>query len=291
MGFIGLGVMGEPMCANLSAKSGHRVLCHDLNRAPMQRLAEGSAEAADSVEQLATEAQIVFLCLASANATQSVVTRLCAAWKGGAGRLVVDMGPTSLATTRAIAAGLALDGHRFVDAPVARMPAAAIDGSLSIMVGGAEAEFGLEPLLRCMGTDITHCGGVGSGQVVKILHNTVLFEAVNALAEALAIARQHGVEGAVLLDAIELGSADSRAARVQGREALLPRAYPEGRFATRYALKDVSLALELAELAGLEATLAKQTAATLQRTVAAGFGDRYYPALYEVIADPAAPLP
>ncbi len=289
LGFIGLGVMGEPMCANLAAKSGARVLCHDLDAAPMRRLAERGAVPADSLRALAHEASVVFLCLASAQAAESVVEALAEAWQGSEGdRTVVDMGTTSVLATRRMAERLAQAGHRFVDAPVARMPAAAIAGTLSIMAGGsAEDVNALMPHFRCMGSDITHCGGTGAGQVVKILHNTVLFEAVQALAEAMAVARAHGVDGAVLLDAIELGSADSRAARVQGREALLPRHYPEGRFATRYALKDVSLALELAQAVGLEAAMARETAATLRRTIDAGWGDRYYPALYELVS--AAP--
>lgn len=289
LGFVGLGVMGEPMCANLAAKSGARVLCHDLDAAPMRRLAERGAVPADSLRALAHEASVVFLCLASAQAAESVVEALAEAWQSSGGvRTVVDMGTTSVLATRRMAERLAQAGHRFVDAPVARMPAAAIAGTLSIMAGGtAEDVSALMPHFRCMGSDITHCGGTGAGQVVKILHNTVLFEAVQALAEAMAVARAHGVDGAVLLDAIELGSADSRAARVQGREALLPRHYPEGRFATRYALKDVSLALELAQAAGLEAAMARETAATLRRTIDAGWGDRYYPALYELVS--AAP--
>ncbi len=286
LGFVGLGVMGEPMCANLAAKSGARVLCHDLDAAPMRRLAERGAVPADSLRALAHEASVVFLCLASAQAAESVVEALAEAWQGSeGGRTVVDMGTTSVLATRRMAERLAQAGHRFVDAPVARMPAAAIAGTLSIMAGGTvEDVSALMPHFRCMGSDITHCGGTGAGQVVKILHNTVLFEAVQALAEAMAVARAHGVDGAVLLDAIELGSADSRAARVQGREALLPRHYPEGRFATRYALKDVSLALELAQAAGLEAAMARETAATLRRTIDAGWGDRYYPALYELVS-------
>jgi len=289
LGFVGLGVMGEPMCANLAAKSGARVLCHDLDVAPMRRLAERGAVPADSLRALALEASVVFLCLASAQAAESVVEALAETWQDNGGiRTVVDMGTTSVLATRRMAERLAQGGHRFVDAPVARMRAAAIAGTLSIMAGGTAEDVGaLMPHFRCMGSDITHCGGTGAGQVVKILHNTVLFEAVQALAEAMAVARAHGVDGAVLLDAIELGSADSRAARVQGREALLPRHYPEGRFATRYALKDVSLALELAQAVGLEAAMARETASTLRRTIDAGWGDRYYPALYELVS--AAP--
>ncbi len=285
LGFIGLGVMGEPMCANLARKSGLAVLCHDLDAAPVQRLAAHGAVPAASLDALAEQADAVFLCLASAAATEQVVDRLLGCWAHRPGRMVIDTGTTSLAATRRIAARLQAQGHRFLDAPIARMPAAAIAGTLSIMVGGSAQDLtSALPWLRCMGSDVTHCGATGSGQTVKILHNTVLIETVHALAEAMALARRLGVDGAVLLDAIELGSADCKASRVQGRQALLPRDYPQGRFGTRYALKDVGLALELAQLAGGSARLAAETAAVLQQTVDAGWGDRYYPALYETIA-------
>lgn len=285
LGFVGLGVMGAPMCANLVARSGCRVVCHDLAPAAMQALAERGAVAAQTLDALAHEASVVFLCLASPVAAEQVVAGLVAAWDGRAACTVVDMGTTPLQTTRKLAERLAAAGHRFVDAPVARMVQAAVDGTLSIMVGAEAKELAeLMPWLRCMGTDVTHCGAVGAGQVVKILHNTVLIETVHALAEAVAVARAHGVDAAVLLDAIELGSADCRAARVQGREALLPRHYPEGKFPAHYALKDVGAARELAALAGLDAALAGTTHQALQRTIDAGLGGRYYPALYEIIS-------
>jgi hypothetical protein len=286
LGFVGLGVMGGPMCANLASKRAERVLCYDVNPQTLSEAAT-SAEKADSLEALAAGTDIVFLCLPSGAAMESAINALLAVWtaQGRKGCTIVDMGTTSVALTRRLAGACEQQGQVYVDAPVARMPAAARDGTLSIMAGAKpDVLQRLLPYLRCMGTDITACGPTGSGQVVKILHNTILFETVHALAEALAIARSLGVDADVLLGALELGSADSRAVRVQGREALAPRAYPTGRFPARYALKDVSLALELGEMANVPVALAQQTAAILQQTCDMGLGDRYYPALYEVIA-------
>jgi 3-hydroxyisobutyrate dehydrogenase-like beta-hydroxyacid dehydrogenase len=289
IGFIGLGAMGEPMCLNLARKSGARVVCHDLRTEVLQRVAAKGVETADTIEALAAICDVSFLCLASAQATTDVARALLAHWgAAGAGRrsgkIIVDTGTTSVRTTRALAEAVRASGHTYVDAPVARMPAAAVAGTLSFMVGAAEGDLArVEPYLRCMGTDITRCGDVGSGQVVKILHNTLLFETVHAVAEALAVAEKCGVDGGTFLDAVELGSARCDAARVQGRQALLPRAYPQDRFATAYALKDVSLALELARDASVDISLAPATAALLQRTADAGFADRYYPAMLEVL--------
>lgn len=291
LGFVGLGVMGEPMCLNLAAKSGAKVICLDPRPEPLVRLAASGIQVAESLAGVAADCDIVFLCLASAQATSEIVTGLLRHWGSALEnatrrRIVVDTGTTSLATTLVLAQRAQALGHAYADAPVARMPAAAVSGTLSIMVGSdAETLRCIEPYLRCMGTDITHCGAVGSGQVVKILHNTLLFETVHALAEAVAVARRHGVDGEVLIGAIELGSADCQAARVQGRQALLPRKYPNDRFSTRYALKDVSLALELAEMANVGVSVGPATAAILKRGIEAGYGDQYYPSLYEVITD------
>jgi len=285
LGFIGLGVMGGPMCANLARKAGVPVIAYDVDADKLRLPREAGALHAASVADVATRADIVFLCLADGKVTEAVGNELLTAWHhaGRAGTLV-DTGTTSIHATRRLASQAITLGQRFVDAPVARMPQAAIDGTLSIMAGGdAEVVETVLPWLRCMGSDITHCGPVGAGQVVKILHNTFLFETVHALAEALAIARRNGVAGDVLFRAMELGSADARAVRVQGRLALLPGDYPAGKFPARYALKDVSLALELAEAARIDAAVGRHTAEMLRRTCDAGLADAYYPALYTLL--------
>ena len=104
----------------------------------------------------------------------------------------------------------------------------------------------IEPLIRCFATDVTHCGEVGAGQVTKILNNMVLFETVNALAEAVAVAKHNGVDPKLLLDTLSKGSADSFALRNHGMKAIVPGNFPERAFSTEYALKDLSYALELA---------------------------------------------
>ena len=107
--------------------------------------------------------------------------------------------------------------------------------------------------LRCFASDVLHCGGVGCGQVAKLMNNMVLFEIGGAIAEALAIGRHSGVEPEVLLEALSNGSADSFALRNHGRNAMLPGSYPERAFSTRYALKDLEYALALAAQAGIDA--------------------------------------
>jgi 3-hydroxyisobutyrate dehydrogenase len=153
------------------------------------------------------------------------------------------------------------------------------------MVGADDATFArVAPYLRCFAREVLHCGPVGAGQVVKLMNNMVLFETGAAIAEALAIARQSGVASEVLLDALSKGSADSFALRNHGRNAMLPRAYPERAFSTRYALKDLEYALSLAAQAGVDAAGARLVRARFRRAIAAGDGERYWPVIAEGLA-------
>jgi 3-hydroxyisobutyrate dehydrogenase-like beta-hydroxyacid dehydrogenase len=186
--------------------------------------------------------------------------------------------------TRAIGARLGAHGVAFADAPIARTREAAARGELSIMVGASEAVFAhIAPVLQTMGTDVTLCGPVGSGQVVKILNNMLLFQNVAALAEAIGIARRNGVPPDVLLSTVAKGSGDSFALRNHGMKAMLPRQFPLRAFSTRYAMKDLSYALDMAAASGFDAEGAHLTMRRLQASEQAGNGDEYFPALLKLI--------
>jgi 3-hydroxyisobutyrate dehydrogenase-like beta-hydroxyacid dehydrogenase len=283
LGFIGTGVMGEPMCRNLAAKSGARVLAWDLSPAPLERLRTSGVAVAPSPAEAAARASVLFLCLPGGVQLRA----LCEGELLGAARrglTVVDLGTSGVALAKELAQRFAARGADYADAPIARTREAAQKGTLSITVGAAPAVFArIEPLLRCMGSEITHCGGVGSGQVVKILNNMVLFQTVNALAEALALGRRAGVDPALLFEALSKGSADSFALRNHGMKAMLPGAYPERAFSVAYAEKDNGYALELGRDTGVRLRGAETVAAVLQEACAAGYGDAYYPVIARIV--------
>ena len=146
------------------------------------------------------------------------------------GQCVVDTSTSSVALTREIGARLAARGIGYADAPVARTREAAARGELSIMVGATDAVFAhIRPVLETMGTDVTHCGPVGCGQVVKILNNMLVFQHTAALAEAIAIGRRNGVPPEVLLPTMAKGSGDSFVLRNHGMKSMLPRRLPGAR--------------------------------------------------------------
>ena len=288
IGFIGLGVMGEPMCRNLLQKSGMALTVFDLSPSPLGRLGAEGAIVARSPNDVAEKSDFVFMSLPSGSQVEAV----CLGEKGlvaaaRQGQTYVDLGTSPVALARTLASLFGKMGASFADAPVARTREAAIKGTLSSMVGASAETFArIEPLLRCMATDVTHCGGVGAGQVVKIVNNMVLIETVNALAEALALGRRAGVDPAVLFGTLSKGSADSFALRNHGMKAMVPGVFPERAFSSEYALKDLGYALELAKEQGIALRGAGLAAQVLREAIADGHGAEYFPVLAKVIDRP-----
>jgi len=287
--FVGLGVMGEPMCRNLAQKGGLPVRAFDPQPDALQRLAAHGVRACNSLAKATRGADVVFLSLPSGE----VVHEVASAHDGllactHVGQAVVDLGTSPVDTTRALAAEFAQRGAVFVDAPVARTRAAAEAGQLSVMVGAEPDVFDhLLPLISTFGSDVTRCGPVGCGQVVKILNNMVLFETVMALAEAKAIGERAGVDAATLFETLAKGSADSFALRNHGIKAMLPGDFPERAFSVRYARKDLLYALRLAEQTGVDARGARTVDHWLRAAIEAGLGECYHPVVARLIAGAA----
>jgi len=280
IGFIGLGVMGEPICRNLVRKSGARAIAFDLAAEPLARLRDEGAEIGGSVADVVGKSELVFLCLPSAKHVRAVFEGDGISKNIRKRQIVVDLGTSSVSQTRDFAGQLAAEGAAWLDAPIARTRQAAQDGTLSVMVGGPRELYeAVEPVIRHFATDVTHCGDVGAGQVTKILNNMVLFETVNALSEAVAVARASGVDAKLLLETLSKGSADSFALRNHGMKAILPGVFPERAFSAEYALKDLSYALELAADAAIKLRGAELIGTILQEAIDAGSGKNYFPVI------------
>lgn len=284
LGFIGLGVMGEPMCGHLARRSGKPVLAYDVRPEPLARLAAAGV-APSTPEELARRCDLILLSLPDGKAVAAVIAELEPLL--AAGQCVVDTSTSSVALTRDIGARLSARGIGFADAPVARTREAAARGELSIMVGATGPVFAhVQPILETMGTDVTHCGPIGCGQVVKILNNMLVFQNTCALAEAIAIGRRNGVPPDVLLPTMAKGSGDSFVLRSHGMKSMLPHDFPERAFSTRYAIKDLGYALEMAAASGLSVPGAALTMQRLKASEQAGNGEKYHPAVLTVI-DPS----
>jgi 3-hydroxyisobutyrate dehydrogenase-like beta-hydroxyacid dehydrogenase len=285
IGFVGLGAIGGPMCRNLALKHAGELWAYDLNPAAWEVLDGTRAHRASSLAELARECEIVFLSLPGGPQVEQVCLGPGGLAEGPRRpEVVVDLSTTTVASARAVAQRLDALGVRFADAPVARTREAARRGELSIMVGADAALFArIEPWLRHLGSDITLCGEVGCGQVVKLINNALVFEHTAALAEMMVLGERAGVQPGTLLEAVSKGSGDSFVLRNHARKAMLPREFPTQAFPPEYALKDIACVLELAQHTGTPTPLTALARRYYQVAVDHGLGGRYFPVVIELV--------
>ncbi|NND50087.1 MAG: NAD(P)-dependent oxidoreductase [Rhizobiales bacterium] len=286
LGFIGLGVMGGRMCRNLMEKAGKPVVAFDVDPAKAEALTQHGVTAASSVADVVAQADIIFMCVPGEPQVRDVVFG-AGALLGNvrAGQTLVDMTTATVEVNREVAAALAEKNVAFADAPVARGVPAAENGTLAITVGASDDVFeAILPYLKCMGGDISHCGGIGNGQVLKLMNNMLIFQNVAALAEAMAIATRAGVERSKVFDILSKGSADSYAMRKHGAH-MVTGDYPDDQFPVTYSLKDIGYALDLAEKCGVDAQSAKHAEGRLKLAAEKGYGNYYSPVIYRLFEE------
>ena len=282
LGFIGLGVMGEPMCHNLHKKSGRTVIAYDIDPAPLVRAREANMGVANSLQDIAKNCDIIFLSLPSGVQLEQVCQDLNPYMR--VGQTIVDTTTAPVALTKGLAAEFNAMGVDYADAPIARTRQAARDGTLAVMVGAKSSVFKrIEPLIACYANDISLCGDVGSGQIVKILNNMIVAETVNAIGEALTIGRRAGLDDALLLDTLAKGSADSFVLRNHGVKAMLPGVFPLRAFSINYMIKDMKYAIDLAEETGVDVKGARTTNEVLEEGANGPLAEAYWPAMLAVI--------
>ncbi|MFP6725733.1 MAG: NAD(P)-dependent oxidoreductase [Alphaproteobacteria bacterium] len=282
LGFIGLGVMGEPMCHNLHKKSGRTVIAYDIDPAPLVRAREANMGVANSLQDIAKNCDIIFLSLPSGVQLEQVCQGLNPQMR--VGQTIVDTTTAPVALTKGLAAEFKAMGVDYADAPIARTRQAARDGTLAVMVGAKSSVFKrIEPLIACYANDISLCGDVGSGQIVKILNNMIVAETVNAIGEALTIGRRAGLDDALLLDTLAKGSADSFVLRNHGVKAMLPGVFPLRAFSINYMIKDMKYAIDLAEETGVDVKGARTTNEVLEEGANGPLAEAYWPAMLAVI--------
>jgi 3-hydroxyisobutyrate dehydrogenase-like beta-hydroxyacid dehydrogenase len=284
VGFVGLGVMGGPMCRNVALKHAGRVVAFDMNEQAFEILEDTKGERTASVAALAAEADLILLSLPGGPQVKAVATAVVQHAKRGT--TIVDLSTTPVALAREVAAALEPHGIHFADAPVARTREAAQRGELSIMVGASQEVFQrVRPILDYMATDITHGGEVGAGQVLKLVNNMLVFEHVVTLAEMIVLGERAGVKAETLLDAVSKGSGDSFVLRNHGRKAMLPREFPERSFPPEYVLKDIDYVFQLAAETGVPIKAAETVRRYYEMAVEKGLGGKYFPGVIKLVED------
>ena len=211
LGFVGLGIMGQPMALNLR-KAGHDLWVHGRRAATMEPLTAAGATACAASQEVAANADIIFICVSDTPDVEQVILGERGLIHGARkGSVIVDMSTIAPSATRAFAAALAERGVEMLDAPVSGGEVGAVNGTLSIMVGGKAETFArVRPLFEHMGKSIVHVGDNGAGQVTKACNQIVVAVTIEAVSEALTFARRQGVDAAKVRDALMGGFAGSK---------------------------------------------------------------------------------
>jgi 3-hydroxyisobutyrate dehydrogenase len=246
VGWIGLGIMGAPMARNLLA-AGYEVVAWNRSAERLDAAVTDGAQRAASPADAASRSDVVIACVTASADLEAVATGPGGVIEGiREGAVFVDLSTISPAVTREVAAKLEQQGVAMLDAPISGGEQGAIDGTLSIMVGGpADALERVRPAFEVMGATITHCGPTGAGQTVKLCNQIAVSVNNLAMAEALVFCQRSGVDPSTMLSAITQGAAGSWQLSNLGPK-VLERDFAPG-FKVGLQQKDLRLALEAAD--------------------------------------------
>ncbi len=274
VGFVGLGVMGGPMAANI-LKHGHELTVFDLSQQAVDRLVQAGAKAAKTPREVGTASDFVVTMLPEPQHVEQAVLGpdgIAAGLK--AGGIVIEMSTIDPATSRRVGDALRAQGKDLVDSPVGKTSEHAVTGTLTLMVGGNQAAIDQAmPVLKCMGTDTYFCGGPGTGHAMKMTNNLLATTIMCANTEALAIGMKNGLTLELMQEVMRTTMAwNQQLAVAMPKKVFLGDDSPG--FAIRLACKDVRLACEAAEGMGFTAAVGRGAQATMDRAIGMGLGDR-----------------
>jgi len=246
IGFVGLGIMGGPMCRNL-LKAGHKLVVFDVVPALVERVAGYGASAGDSARGVAERSEIVITMLPDGPEVEQAVLGPAGVLEGARpGSTIVDMSSISPLVAQKVGAACEARGVRFLDAPVSGGEPKAIDGTLAIMVGGDEAVFNeMAPVLGTMGSSVTLTGPIGAGNTTKLANQIMVACNIAAMGEALVLSTRAGLDPNVVFNAIKGGLAGSTVLNLKA-PMVIGRNFKPG-FRIRLHEKDLRNALLAAE--------------------------------------------
>jgi 3-hydroxyisobutyrate dehydrogenase len=289
VGFVGIGVMGTPMAANL-ARAGYRVVAYDLAPERTRALAQAAqVEVAPDPAAVGRAAAIVITMLPDGAAVRRALCgeadgfRGCVAGTLAAGSLVIDMSSSSPLGTRELGPVLAARGIALVDAPVSGGVRRARDASLAIMAGGEAAAIErARPVLACLGTHIFHAGPLGAGHAAKALNNYVSAAGLVAACEAVVAAQRFGLDPNTLVDILNASTGMNNSTQNKLRQFILSGSFDAG-FTLGLMAKDLRTALEVARATSTPTPLAAPCIDLWNRAEQALGGQADHTAVYRLI--------
>ena len=282
--FVGLGIMGAPMAENLLA-AGYDVVGYNRSNEPVERIVNAGGEGAESASDAAAGADVVITCLPDSEVVERVMRADDGIIAGvEAGATVIDMSTISPTVTKELASELAAIDVDMLDAPISGGEEGAIDGTLSIMVGGdGDVLESVRPILDVMGGTVTHCGDNGAGQVTKACNQIVVANTMAAVSEALLFAEQAGADLEAVVNAISGGAAgcwalDNRA------PTMITGDFEPGFFAS-YQYKDLRIAMRAGEEFGAPMPTTASTHELYKAAVESGYGRDDNSGVLQVLED------
>ncbi len=278
IGFIGLGIMGKPMAKNL-IKAGYPLVVHNRSQGAVKELASEGAISAASPREVAELSDLVITMLPDSPDVEQVVLGETGVVEGiRPGTLFVDMSTIAPATTEKIYKILKEKGVESLDAPVSGGEVGAKEGTLSIMVGGQEDAFKRAlPVFEAVGANVVHIGKPGAGQITKACNQIVVAVTIQAVAEAMTLAKKAGIDQEKVREALLGGFAQSRILDVHGKRAI-DRNFQPG-FKVKLHRKDLGIALQTARELSLPLFTTAQVAQSMDALLAMGKGDLDHSAL------------
>jgi 2-hydroxy-3-oxopropionate reductase len=284
IGFIGLGVMGQPMAEHL-VRAGHEVTVHNRSPGPVRALVEAGAKAGDSAAGVADGADIVITMVPDSPDVEAVVLgERGIVETARPGLLLIDMSTIRPDTARRVAEAVQARGVRFLDAPVSGGQAGAVEATLSIMVGGSADDFRAAlPVLEALGRTIVHVGPVGSGQTVKAANQLIVAGVIELVSEAIVLLEAHGVDMGPAIEVLAGGLAGNQ---ILERKAagMLERRFDPG-FRIELHHKDMQIIQAAARDAGVAIPVTALVAQMLVSLRSLGRGSLDHSAILTLIED------
>ena len=272
IGFIGLGIMGKPMSKNL-LKAGYKLVVYNRSSASVDELVKAGAEAGSSPKDVASKSEIIITMLPNSPQVKEVILGKNGIIEGiKEGSIVVDMSSIAPLVSRELASKLVGKKATMLDAPVSGGEPKAIDGSLSIMVGGREEDFQeCLPVFKCVGASAVLCGDVGAGNVTKLANQVIVAGNIAAMSEAMVLATKAGVDPEKVYNAIRGGLAGSTVldAKVP---LILDRKFDPG-FRINLHIKDLNNVLETGHEIGVPLPLTASVMEMMQALKVDGHGN------------------
>ncbi len=270
LGFVGIGLMGQPMTLRL-LEAGFSVNVWNRTAAKLNTVTAAGATAHKSIAALIAASDVILLCLANTRVVKTVVENDILP-RGSADKLLIDLSSIHPETTRQLAANLQKScGMRWVDAPVSGGTAGAEQGRLAIMAGGSDADIAIaRKVLKPLYLQLTHMGDIGSGQITKICNQMIVSCNVLVIAEMMALARQAGVNAEKIPQALAGGFADSKPLQIVGPEMATDTFEPV-KWKVQTLLKDLNMAVDVAAQQGNAIPLSSLAAQLMQLHGCHGF--------------------